>query len=640
MGVERTSLFFDIFARLKGRGLKDLERDAEAAEDALDDLNDTNKRLADSTPESIRQLRAQKEATAGLTEQTYQAKHALDSMNKGRHRLDDIVPDIDGGGRKVEKKSHGVGVRIGSMIARGAAKALEDGSGMIGKALLSLPPQAQAGIVAGAALLAIPIGAAINGAILATLSAGVVAAGVAVAAQDRQVRDAGAAMGRELSAGLKEHAADFVPATLNAIGTIKSEFAKAGPQLGKLFSEAAKHVVPLTRGLTGLVTEALPGMTTAVKNSLPVTNALSDGLAQLGETFGDSLALMSTQSDGAALALRDVFSVLAVGTGTIAVTVTSLSFLYDKLAILRPAWLTYATAAQKGADATGVVEKKIHRLRGTVNGVGGAIADVRVDALGADLDAMRNATLTAEQADLRAAMAKRQLTETIRENGKQTKRTSQGYLENRQALLNYAAAMIASAEAVKSQTNGQERSNKILIAAKRHFIEQGIAAGMDAKKVRELADALFGLPDAKSKVTVATKAAEQALKHFTSKVDAASRSRTVHLGVKVNTGNLGAIGNFLSNFGGGRALGGPVRAGRAYVVGEKGPEVIVPDHSGTVVPNNQINKQSVMARHPALAGSGGGGTNVYLNAGWVASPQQLRDEITRVFDELRRRGRI
>ncbi|WP_395746536.1 hypothetical protein [Prosthecobacter sp.] len=38
----------------------------------------------------------------------------------------------------------------------------------------------------------------------------------------------------------------------------------------------------------------------------------------------------------------------------------------------------------------------------------------------------------------------------------------------------------------------------------------------------------------------------------------------------------------------GRAKGGPVKAGRPYVVGEKGPEIIVPHQSGTVVPNHAL----------------------------------------------------
>ncbi len=37
----------------------------------------------------------------------------------------------------------------------------------------------------------------------------------------------------------------------------------------------------------------------------------------------------------------------------------------------------------------------------------------------------------------------------------------------------------------------------------------------------------------------------------------------------------------------GRATGGPVEGGQPYVVGEQGPEIVVPDQSGTVIPNSQ-----------------------------------------------------
>ncbi|MCL7744362.1 hypothetical protein LV476_05270 [Guyparkeria hydrothermalis] len=49
---------------------------------------------------------------------------------------------------------------------------------------------------------------------------------------------------------------------------------------------------------------------------------------------------------------------------------------------------------------------------------------------------------------------------------------------------------------------------------------------------------------------------------------------------EINTGN--GFANFSSIFGGGRAIGGPVSAGTPYMVGEHGPELFVPDSSGTV----------------------------------------------------------
>ena len=56
------------------------------------------------------------------------------------------------------------------------------------------------------------------------------------------------------------------------------------------------------------------------------------------------------------------------------------------------------------------------------------------------------------------------------------------------------------------------------------------------------------------------------------------------------TGKLGGLaaqglGFLTSLFGGARANGGPVEAGKAYVVGERRPELFVPDTSGTIIPS-------------------------------------------------------
>jgi phage-related protein len=47
-----------------------------------------------------------------------------------------------------------------------------------------------------------------------------------------------------------------------------------------------------------------------------------------------------------------------------------------------------------------------------------------------------------------------------------------------------------------------------------------------------------------------------------------------------------AVGGAIDNiFGGGRANGGPVSSGKSYVVGERGPELFVPNTSGKIIPN-------------------------------------------------------
>jgi hypothetical protein len=59
------------------------------------------------------------------------------------------------------------------------------------------------------------------------------------------------------------------------------------------------------------------------------------------------------------------------------------------------------------------------------------------------------------------------------------------------------------------------------------------------------------------------------------------------------------VGGGLRNEMEGRAAGGPVTAGTPYLVGERGPEIVVPGRSGTVIPNNRIGV--------------GGGVNVTIN---------------------------
>jgi hypothetical protein len=110
--------------------------------------------------------------------------------------------------------------------------------------------------------------------------------------------------------------------------------------------------------------------------------------------------------------------------------------------------------------------------------------------------------------------------------------------------------------------------------------------------------------------------------------------------IKEAFGFLGAIGNVLGflvdpfwdrprpNFKR-RALGGPVSGGQQYMVGERGPELFVPNQSGNIVPNNAI----------------GGQVNVTVSAGaFLGSSDDAREFARRVYgalnDEAKRRGAV
>ena len=67
-------------------------------------------------------------------------------------------------------------------------------------------------------------------------------------------------------------------------------------------------------------------------------------------------------------------------------------------------------------------------------------------------------------------------------------------------------------------------------------------------------------------------------------------------------GGAGLFGDLMSSFFGGfRADGGGVDAGRAYMVGERGPEMFIPSQSGAIVPNE------------AMRGGAGGRIDVFVH---------------------------
>ncbi len=77
-----------------------------------------------------------------------------------------------------------------------------------------------------------------------------------------------------------------------------------------------------------------------------------------------------------------------------------------------------------------------------------------------------------------------------------------------------------------------------------------------------------------------------------------------------------------SGFGGGKAIGGSVQAGKPYMVGERGQEMFVPNQSGSIIPNNK------------LGGSGGGVVvNQVINV-TTGVQQTVRAEIATLMPQI------
>lgn len=90
-------------------------------------------------------------------------------------------------------------------------------------------------------------------------------------------------------------------------------------------------------------------------------------------------------------------------------------------------------------------------------------------------------------------------------------------------------------------------------------------------------------------------------------------------------GSLGSAGTILSAALGapGRATGGPVSPGRAYLVGERGPELFVPTSSGQVAAGGASQPRDVRV-------------TVNVNAGQAGAPEALAKSSRQVARAVRR----
>lgn len=106
--------------------------------------------------------------------------------------------------------------------------------------------------------------------------------------------------------------------------------------------------------------------------------------------------------------------------------------------------------------------------------------------------------------------------------------------------------------------------------------------------------------------------------------------------IQIRKSIIGPLSGFLGGlFGGGKAIGGPVRGGTPYMVGERGPEMFVPNSSGTIVPNNKMGGGGVVVNQTINLSAGVSQTVRAEVAGMLP---QIQEAAKSAVVEARRRG--
>ena len=173
---------------------------------------------------------------------------------------------------------------------------------------------------------------------------------------------------------------------------------------------------------------------------------------------------------------------------------------------------------------------------------------------------------------------------------------------------------------LEAKTNALQAQNDVLDEQKKLFAD--IGEGIEQSIVSNLTSAVEG-------TKTLGEAAVGVLNQLKRKLIEVAIQQAV-------SGIGGRIGGFLGNiFGGKKEMGGPVSAGGAYLVGERGPEILqMGSKGGTIIPNNQLGGGGVTnvvtvnvdAKGSSIAGDGSGADQLGQLIGGIVQQTLVREQ--------------
>lgn len=490
MATDKRELILGV--KVDDKATKPLKDIGGAADDAKDDFSDLNlglKKLDDQVEETTRTVAALRAEVAktgdlGLVKDIAKQEARLKAFGRQRKSLiGDMFKSAD-----VDSAGIGIAARIGPVIIKNLPAALSSGGG-IGAAI-------GAPIVAG---LGLYMASAASGAILAGAAVGTVAAGVKLAASDPRVQAAGKELSAAIGDQLKDAARPFIPATLHAIGIVRSGFIDLDDDLEAIFGRSAGYLEPLTRGLMGLAREAAPGLRKAVDAAAPVIDMIGRKLPELGGAIGYLFEMVADNAGSAARAIGLTFDVIEVGIkglakgldwagkAFMAVDLIAASFRGPKEMAMRAD--EYARAQNEAKEGTNEWADALKDL-----GVKAAGAAPQVESLTDELKRLSDSNVSAERAAIAFEEAIDEAAAAAKTGAKGINDNTKAGRENRTALLDLRDAAVANAEAIFKTTGSHDLATQATERGRKAFLTAADAMGVEKGEAKRLADQLFGIP--------------------------------------------------------------------------------------------------------------------------------------------------
>lgn len=574
---------------------------ADDAADGADELGRSTRTAArhvatlDSEIDKVKQdlvLLAEQMAEAGdaaeridISRGIRRAEQDLKRLNKSRGLLAALIPEPAEAAAQAAKVGTAIGTEAGSSATTALARSSKP----------MIP------VLAGVAIAAAPVmGATIAAAIVGGAGVGGVVGGVVLASRDARVKKAGTVLGLVLLEDLETRAQkQFVEPVLASITRIQRGYAAMGGDLDRIFTNSARFVDPLTNGLLGFMQQVTGGIADLTDAAGPVVDALSHGIADLGVAIGDVFTSLQDNGVDAAVALHQVFQLLE---GTIRGVGAAINVLTESYGFL-------AKLGAFGRDA------QLEYLRLEANATIAADANTRLAGEIGDVKTAGEGTATAigelsGKMSEGATSAYGQRDAIVSLNNALRAQTDPVFgLLDAQGRLKEAQDRVSDATKKHGQ-NSDEAKDALRRQAEAILEVQGRAGELGAAFDGKLTPALRATLASGGMTTAQIDALEKQFREAKKAGDkfAVDYNATATLRFRVfGQAMANAALNTAQLLSGYREAGGPVKAGHAYVVGEKRAEVFVPDTDGKILPSVDDYNAAGGGRSAGTGGSGGSG---------------------------------
>jgi hypothetical protein len=497
-------------------------------------------------------------------------------------------------------------------------------------------------IAAGLAAGALPVlGASIAGAIIGGVGAGGVVGGVALAAKHPAVQAEAKSLAEAVGAQLERVSEPMVPATIDSIKIIRRQIGEMEDDLTDTFAAAAEHAPVLAEGVGDAIKSVVRGIRTLIQRADPVIDVLADSFRDLGDAIEDGFGDLSDNANEAARGLQLTLKVvngLVVATFKLIDGLSEAYGLMDSVAGLMrgdpgPLIRNLFEDAYEAERSSRALEES---QRGLIGGF--HLTQEAAEQAAAATRAYADANRALTDQNLAVAESTVRYKEAINAARDAVDKKRKVSLDEEKALLSQARA----SNTLIDSLDRQGASAAVLAAkhdqARKELIRTAERMGYTKAQAVALADQYLAVP--RRVDTLFTADTDQAARNLRAVRDliAQIKSKKVVITTVNNVrtvrseGRAVGIGDGI----GGREKGGPVRAGEAYLVGERRPEVFVPDRDGTIIPSIEKFTRSVAG---SVSRPGGGQMQVSLVLPPVGGPP-MSQMMTRFFNEALATGQI